>query len=384
MSVSEIRIFFLFGIFINSSHTMKRDQNEEVFDMGGQMKALVKARPMPGAELQELPIPQPRPHEVLIKVQIASICGTDLHIYQWDEWAARRIKPPLIFGHELAGVVVDVGSAVDGIPIGTRVTAETHVTCGRCAACLRGERHVCYHTEILGVDRAGCFAEYVAVPAENIWPLPAMLSHQEGSILEPLGNAAHTVFAFPIVGKNVAIVGCGPIGLMAVALARAAGASRVIAFDLNPYRLQLAKKMGATGIIHPGLEEPYSRICSLTQQPGVDVVCEMSGHPKGIQQAIEMLVPGGQMAMLGLPAETVTLDLAEQVVMKGLTLKGITGRLLFKTWQQVAGILQRGEMDFSTLMTHQFSFTEFEQGFAQMKEGRCGKVVLVMDAEGIE
>lgn len=348
------------------------------------MRALVKARPMPGAELQELPIPQPQPHEVLIKVQMASICGTDLHIYQWDEWAARRVKPPLIFGHELAGMVVKVGSAVDGISIGTRVTAETHIICGRCAACLRGERHVCYQTEILGVDRAGCFAEYVAVPAENIWPLPNLLSHQEGSILEPLGNAAHTVFAFPLVGKNVAIVGCGPIGLMAVALARTAGASRVIALDLNPYRLQLAKKIGATEIINSSQEEPCSRIRSLTQQPGVDIVCEMSGHPKGIQQAIEMLVPGGQMAMLGLPAEMVTLDLAEQVVMKGLTLKGITGRLLFKTWQQVAGILERGEIDFATLITHQFSLSEFERGFAQMKERNCGKVVLVMDEEGVK
>lgn len=355
-----------------------------MFGIDGQMKALVKGEPMPGAELRELPIPQPQPHEVLIKVQMASICGTDLHIYQWDSWAARRIKPPLIFGHEFAGKVIEMGSAVDGIAIGARVTAETHVTCGRCAACLRGERHVCYQTEILGVDRPGCFAEYVTVPAENIWQLPPMLSDQEGSILEPLGNAAHTVFSFPIVGKNVAIVGCGPIGLMAVALAKVAGASRVIALDLNPYRLQLAKRMGATEIINSSQEDPCARIRFLTQQPGVDVVCEMSGHPQGIQQGIEMLVPGGQMAMLGLPANMVTLDLAEQVVMKGLTLKGITGRQLYTTWQQVVGILQRRESTFFSLLTHQFALEEFEQAFAQMKDGRCGKVTLVIDEEGIK
>ncbi|MGE6631509.1 L-threonine 3-dehydrogenase [Bacillus sp. NPDC077027] len=345
--------------------------------MCGTMKAIVKKESAYGAVLAQMPIPEIDEHEVLIKIKAASICGTDVHIYNWDDWAKKRVKAPYIFGHEFSGDIVKVGKRVTHAAVGDYVSAETHLVCNRCYMCLTGQQHLCSETNILGVDIDGCFAEYVKVPEQNIWHNPPNMPKELASIQEPLGNAVHTVLHTPVSGKSVAIFGCGPIGLMAIAVAKASGAVQVMAIDKNEYRLQLADQMGADQIIHVGKEDPVSAIKQLTRMEGADVICEMSGHPTAITQALEAAANGGKINILSLPERPVALDITNQIVFRGLTVQGITGRKMFETWRQVSDLLRTNTVDVQPVITHTFSFEDFEKGFDLMRSGTCGKVVLI-------
>ncbi|WP_409294309.1 L-threonine 3-dehydrogenase [Peribacillus sp. SCS-26] len=344
--------------------------------MNGKMKAVVKHHRGFGAKLEMVDIPSIKEDEVLIKVKATSICGTDVHIYTWDEWSQSRVNPPYVFGHEFSGEVVEIGSKVNSVEVGDFVSAETHIVCGRCPQCLTGQYHICKNTQIIGVDTQGCFAEYVALPAGNLWKNPKDMPFDVASVQEPMGNAVHTVLAGETAGKTVAIIGCGPIGIMAAGVAKAAGASQVIALDLNDYRLELAKKMGATTIINSGKENPLEVIDRLTGGNGVDVVCEMSGHPIAMDQGFKMVTNGGRVSILSLPVRPVELDVTNDIVFKGITVQGITGRLMFKTWQQVSSLLASGQVDVKPMITHHFPLEDFEKGFELMIKGECGKVVL--------
>ncbi|GEN54071.1 L-threonine 3-dehydrogenase [Halobacillus faecis] len=344
--------------------------------MNGTMKAIVKHHRGPGAQMQEVEIPEIRDDEVLIRVKATSICGTDVHIYNWDEWSESRVKPPYVFGHEFSGEIVELGSKVHNFQTGDYVSAETHLICGHCPQCLTGKFHICENTKIIGVDTQGCFAEYVALPADNLWKNPDEMPTDIASIQEPMGNAVHTVLNGDVAGKSVAIIGCGPIGLMAVGVAKAAGASQVLAFDLNPYRLELAEKMGATTVIHSGEIDPVEKAKELTSGHGVDVVCEMSGHPVAMDQGFKMITNGGRVSILSLPTKRVSLDVTNDIVFKGVEVQGITGRKMYETWQQVSRLLQSQQVDVTPLITHHLKLEEFEKGFDLMNQGQCGKVVL--------
>ncbi|QUF67139.1 L-threonine 3-dehydrogenase [Bacillus atrophaeus] len=345
--------------------------------VSGKMKAVVKNDSAFGAVLAEVPIPHIEKHEVLVKVKAASICGTDVHIYNWDQWAQQRIKPPYVFGHEFSGIVKAVGEHVSNVKVGDYVSAETHIVCGKCIPCVTGKQHVCTQTAIIGVDTAGCFAEYVKVPSQNIWQNPADMEPAIASIQEPLGNAVHTVLDSQPAGASAAVIGCGPIGLMAVAVAKAAGAAHIVAIDKNEYRLSLAKQMGATLTISIEKEDPLQIVSALTKGEGIDLVCEMSGHSSAIEQGLKMAANGGRFHILSLPEHPVTIDLTNEVVFKGLTVQGITGRKMFSTWRQVSNLLQSKLLDISPVITHQFPLEEFEKGFELMREGQCGKVILI-------
>ncbi|MFD1018263.1 L-threonine 3-dehydrogenase [Thalassobacillus hwangdonensis] len=340
------------------------------------MKAIVKHHRGEGAELREVPVPSIGDQDVLIKVKATSICGTDVHIYNWDDWSASRVNPPYVFGHEFAGEVVEVGSKVTNYKKGDYVSAETHLVCGHCPQCLTGKFHICENTEIIGVDTQGCFAEYVALPEQNLWRNPADMPTDIASVQEPMGNAVHTVLNGDVAGKSVAIIGCGPIGLMAVGVAKAAGASQVLAFDLNPYRLELAEKMGATALINSAEENPVEKANALTNGHGVDVVCEMSGHPVAMDQGFKMITNGGRMSILSLPTQPVKIDVTNDIVFKGIEVQGITGRKMYETWQQVSRLLQSKQVDLSPMITHHLPLEDFEKGFELMNQGKCGKVVL--------
>ncbi|WP_174234298.1 L-threonine 3-dehydrogenase [Bacillus sp. V59.32b] len=344
--------------------------------MNGKMKALLKHHRGYGAELQMVDIPKISDEEVLIKVKATSICGTDVHIYTWDEWSQSRVKPPYVFGHEFSGEVMEVGSKVSSVTVGDFVSAETHLVCGTCPQCLTGQYHICKHTQIIGVDTQGCFAEYVAVPAGNLWKNPKEMPYDVASIQEPMGNAVHTVLSGEVVGKAIAIIGCGPIGIMAVGVAKAAGAAQVIAFDVNDYRLDLAKQMGATTIVNSKKDDPLKTVENLTDGNGVDVVCEMSGHPQAINQGFKMVTNGGRVSILSLPVRPVEINITEDIVFKGINVHGITGRQMFKTWQQVSSLLALGQVDVKPMITHHFPLEDFEKGFELMIKGECGKVVL--------
>ncbi len=342
------------------------------------MRAIVKHHAGFGAEMQMVDIPTIKPDEVLIQVKATSICGTDVHIYEWDEWSAARVNPPYVFGHEFAGKVVEVGSQVSNVSVGEHVSAETHIVCGSCPQCLTGDYHICKDTKIIGVDTQGCFAEYVALPAKNLWKNDPSLPFELASMQEPMGNAVQTVLSGPVVGKKVAVIGCGPIGLMAVSIAKASGAAEVIALDLNTYRLELAQKLGATQVINPGTEDPVEKVRALTHDNGVDVVLEMSGHPVAIDQGFKMVTNGGRVSMLGLPTRNVEVDITNDIVFKGIQVHGITGRKMFETWVQTAGLLKSGSVDLSSILTHTFKLEEFEKGFELMRSGKSGKIVLTL------
>lgn len=344
--------------------------------MQGKMKAIVKHHRGKGAELQTVDIPQINDDEVLIQVKATSICGTDVHIYSWDEWSESRVKPPYVFGHEFAGIVVEAGNNVTNVSEGDHVSAETHIVCGHCPQCLTGNLHICNNTNIIGVDINGCFAEYVALPAKNIWKNDPDMPFDIASIQEPMGNAVHTVMSADVTAKSVAVTGCGPIGLMAIGVAKAAGARDVFAFDINEYRLDLARKMGATTVVNSKENKPLDVVNSITNGNGIDVICEMSGAPTAIEQAFKMVTNGGQVSILSLPVQPVEVDITNDIVFKGVTVKGITGRKIFETWQQVSSFLQSGAVDVKPLMTHQFPLEDFEKGFELMMQGKSGKVVL--------
>jgi threonine 3-dehydrogenase len=344
--------------------------------MPDRMKAVVKSSPGPGAELTTVDVPRPGPAEVLVKVTATSICGTDLHIFQWDPWAASRVKPPLIFGHEFAGEIVELGSSVTSVQVGDFVSAETHIVCGVCPQCRLGQQHICQDLSIIGVDRQGCFADYIVVPAGNVWPNPPDMPAEVASVQEPFGNAVHTALSSELVAKTVLITGCGPIGLMAIAIAKAAGAERVIATEVMPYRIELARTMGADLVLNPQDTDVAAAITTYTSGSGVDVLLEMSGNPSAIREGFAVLRCGGYAALLGIPAEPLEIDLANDLIFKGATVYGVTGRLLWKTWYQTKALLGSGAVNLQPIITHRFPLEEFQQGMALMKAGQCGKVVL--------
>jgi threonine 3-dehydrogenase len=338
------------------------------------MKALVKAKAEPGLWMQEVEIPRPADRDVLIRVHKTSICGTDLHIRDWDEWARETIPVPMVVGHEFMGEIVRVGPEVHGLEVGLRVAGEGHITCGHCRNCRAGRRHFCHNHQGLGVTRPGAFAEYVTLPAENVFPVPDHISSDIASVLDPLGNATHTTLAFDLVGEDVLITGAGPIGVMATAIAQHVGARYVVVTDLNDYRLDLARQMGADRVVNVGDEplEPVMEQLGMTE--GFDVGLEMSGAERALNQMLEVMNHGGKVAVLGIPSGDVTVELNE-VIFKGLTLKGIYGRRIFETWYKASSMLQSG-LDVSSIVTHTFSADDFEEAFATVASGQCGKVVL--------
>ena len=341
------------------------------------MKALVKSRPAPGAEILTVPDPTPAPDEVIIKVRRVAVCGTDLHIYGWDRWSQGRIKPPLIFGHEFVGEVVALGVRAEGVKLGDVVACETHVACGVCHLCRRGLMHVCERVQILGVDRSGAYAEFVAVPARNCWPIPAGMSLEVASALEPLGNAVHTVLAGEIAGCSALVTGCGPIGLFSIAVARACGAGPIVASDVNPYRLELAKKIGADVVIDATKEDVAARTREATDGRGADVVLEMSGHPAAIRQGLQAIRNAGRMSLLGLPSDPFELDVTGLIIFKGVTVQGINGRLMFQTWRQMNELLTSGRLDIRPALTHTMAIEDYAQAMEQLKSGSAGKIVLI-------
>lgn len=343
------------------------------------MQALVKARPEPGAELQVLPVPPLGPRDVLIKVLAASICGTDLHIYAWDAWAQGRLHPPLVFGHEFAGEVVAAGLEVTRVELGAYVAAESHLNCGACYECRHGLQHICRKVQIVGVDRPGAFAQYVALPAENVWPTSRRFPPEIATIQEPMGNAVHTALSAPLAGAHVAVFGAGPIGLFAVPIARASGAAKVITVEPSAFRRELASGAGSDVVIDPRTDNVVHRILEETEGEGADVVLEMSGNPQAIDQGLKALRYGGHVALLGIPSRPVEVDLADGVIFKGATVQGISGRRIWETWYQTRGFLESG-MDLTSIITHRLPLHDYSAAFELVRSGNSGKVVLFPNA----
>ncbi len=342
--------------------------------MAKTMKALVKAKREPGLWMQEVPLPEIGPNDVLVKIRKTAICGTDLHIYNWDDWSQRTIPVPMVTGHEFMGVVEQVGELVTGFEIGDRVSGEGHVTCGHCRNCRAGRRHLCRNTVGIGVNRTGCFAEYLSLPATNAFKLPSDIPDEIASIFDPYGNAVHTALSFDLVGEDVLITGAGPIGIMAIAIAKHVGARYVVITDVNDYRLELAKTMHPTRVVNPKREKLTDVMKELGMTEGFDVGMEMSGNPHAFQDLITVMNHGGRVAVLGIFPAPVALDWG-LVCFHGLFLKGIYGREMFETWYKMTSMLQSG-LDITPVITHRLPVDEYEQGFAAMRAGEAGKVVL--------
>jgi threonine 3-dehydrogenase len=314
--------------------------------------------------------------DVLVRVKAASICGTDLHIYGWDRWSQGRIKPPVTLGHEFCGVVERVGEEVTAVKAGDFVSAEMHVNCGHCHQCRVGQAHICQNLRIIGIDQDGAFAEFVKIPASNIWKLDPAIPEHYGAILDPLGNAVHTVLAGPIAGQTVLVTGCGPIGLMSIAVAKACGSSAVYATETNEHRRALAKKMGADVVLNPAAEDAVARILSETGGTGVDALLEMSGNPTAIQQGFQALRAGGRASLLGIPTENVPLDLVKDVIFKGATVQGIYGRRMYETWVQMTALLKAGRLNLEPLFGERAPLDRFEDAFSLLQGGLAGKILL--------
>ena len=327
-------------------------------------------------------VPAIGPTDVLVRVKAASICGTDLHIYGWDRWSQGRIKPPLTLGHEFCGVVERVGDEVRAVKPGDFVSAEMHVNCGYCRQCRLGQGHVCQNLRIIGIDQDGAFAEFVRIPGPNIWKLDPAIPEHYGAILDPLGNAVHTVLAGPIAGQTVLVTGCGPIGLMSIAVAKACGSSTVFATETNAQRRAMAKKMGADMVINPAAEDAVKRILGETGGVGVDALLEMSGNPQAIQQGFKALRAGGRASLLGIPTENVPLDLVNDVIFKGATVQGIYGRRMFETWVQMTALLKAGRLNLEPLFGQRAPLEEFESAFAKLHGGLAGKILLYPNGIG--
>jgi threonine 3-dehydrogenase len=343
------------------------------------MRALVKSVPGVGMELVDRPVPAFAARDVLIKVHYAGVCGTDLHIWEWDAWAAGRLRPPVVIGHEFAGEVADLGAAARGegiFAVGDLVTAEGHVICGHCVPCRTGNGHLCVRTSIIGVDRDGAFAEFIAMPASNVMHLDGIPT-DVGAIMDPIGNAVHTALeGGDVAGSTALVLGCGPIGCFAVGVLRAAGASLVIASDFNDTRRALAVRMGAHHTLHPERDDVVARARELTAGLGVDLVCEMSGHPSGHATAFAAARPGGRVNLLGTPSRTTEVDFARDVIFKGLTLYGVTGRKMYSTWIHMMRLLQSGQLDPRPVVTHRFPMERIADAIGVIKDGSAGKVIL--------
>ncbi len=338
------------------------------------MKALVKAHSAPGLTLLDIPEPSIGINDVLIRVTHTGICGTDLHIYEWDEWARATIPVPMAIGHEFVGEIIEVGSNVNDFHAGEIVSGEGHVVCGRCRNCLAGRRHLCAHTQGVGVNRPGAFAEYIALPMSNIWRHEPTVHREIAAIFDPFGNAVHTALSFPVLGEDVLITGAGPIGLMAIPVVKHAGARFVVVTDLNPYRLDLARQMGATLAVDPRQTPVAAAQKQLGMHEGFDIGLEMSGSPAAFREMLANLSHGAKIAMLGIPSQEMSIDW-RQVIFNMLTIKGIYGREMYETWYKMTVMLESG-LDISPVITQRFPFTEFEQGFEVMRSGNSGKVIL--------
>lgn len=342
------------------------------------MTAFIKESRNPGFTMVQKPIPSEiKADEVFIKILATSICGTDVHIYKWDRWSQGRINPPLTVGHEFCGQVLSVGSAVKNVKVGDVVSAETHIVCGTCEWCQRGEYHICKNTKIIGVDTDGCFAQYAKMPAFNLIVNNSGVHPKFLSVQEPLGNAVHTMLHFDIKDKTVAVVGCGPIGLMGVNIAKAVGAKKIIAIEINDYRIRLAKELGAHVVINPLKEDVIKRVMEETDGTGIDVVTEFSGNKTAIEQAFKYIKAGGKMSLLGIVPSNVEIDLSNDIVFKGISIYGVVGRLMFKTWEQVTELVRSGKLDLDKIITHTFPLEKMEEAMAVMASGNSGKVVLI-------
>ena len=338
------------------------------------MKAIIKPAPGPGLELTDVPVPEYGPNDVLIEVRQASICGTDLHIESWDEWAAATIPVGMVVGHEYMGTVSAVGSEVTGISVGQRVSGEGHVTCGTCRNCRAGQRHHCRNTIGVGVNRSGAFAEFLTIPAVNVFPIPNDVDDDVATILDPLGNATHTALMFALVGEDVLITGAGPIGLMAGAIANRVGSRHVVITDVNDYRLKLARELGLTRTVRADQEDLEDVMAEIGMIEGFDVGMEMSGNPLALNDMLHVMNHGGKVALLGIPPSEAPIDWND-VIFKGLTMQGIYGRRMFETWYQMTALLQGG-LDISPVVTHHFPFEEWAAAFATARSAEAGKVIL--------
>src|SRR6266849_4010299 len=338
------------------------------------MKALVKSRAERGLWLEDVPEPEHGINDVKIRVLATGICGTDLHIYDWNEWARSTIHVPLVIGHEFCGEVVEVGSNVADLHPGDLVSGEGHVVCGRCRNCLAGRRHLCAHTQGVGINRAGAFAEYVVLPMMNVWKHTHPIPHEIAAIFDPFGNAVHTALSFPVLGEDVLVTGAGPIGIMAAAVVRHAGARHVVITDVNPYRLELARKMGASLALNVRTEKVADAQKKLGMKEGFDVGLEMSGNPAAFRDMLANMCHGGKIAMLGIPEKEIAIDW-RVVVFNMLTIKGIYGREMYETWYMMTVMIQSG-LDLSPVITHRFHYSDFQKGFDQMLSGQSGKVIL--------
>ncbi|MGB7062578.1 MAG: L-threonine 3-dehydrogenase [Candidatus Zixiibacteriota bacterium] len=350
--------------------------------MSDKMLAVMKKERAPGAELEMVDIPKIKPDEVLVKVKATSICGTDAHIYNWDEWAAGRIKPPMIFGHECAGDVVQVGDLVRRIEVGDYISAETHIPCGHCFQCLTGKQHICQNLKILGVDIDGCFAEYVAIPEVCAWKNDRNISPETASVQEPFGNATYTVMESQVSAKIIAIMGDGPIACFATGIARAVGAAHIFAVGEFPYRVDLLKKMGADVALSILTHDPVKEIMDATSGEGVDVVLEMTGVQGAIDNGFKILKKGGTFTAFGIPSSKIEFDLADGVIFKGANIIGINGRLMFDTWFQLSNLLKYKKVDISPVITHKMPLKDFHQGMEAVVSSKkeVGKVVFLPEA----
>ncbi|MEO9653778.1 L-threonine 3-dehydrogenase [Marinomonas sp.] len=338
------------------------------------MKTLAKTHAQPGIWMTEAEAPECGHNDVVIKIRKTAICGTDMHIYHWDDWAQKTIPVPMAIGHEFVGEIAQIGPEVSGFEIGDRVSGEGHITCGHCRNCRAGRRHLCRETIGVGVNRSGAFSEYLVIPASNAFKIPNDISDDMAAIFDPFGNAAHTALSFDLIGEDVLITGAGPIGAMAAAIAKHVGARNVVITDVNDYRLALAKSMGATRTVNVQTESLKDVMTELNMHEGFDVGLEMSGNAMAFESMLENMNHGGKIAMLGIPSKDTSIDW-NQVIFKGLIIKGIYGREMYETWYKMVAMLQSG-LDISPIITHHFSVDDFQQGFDTMASGQSGKVIL--------
>jgi len=344
--------------------------------MPATMKALRKTHAGKGLQIEKLQVPSIGPTDVLVRVRASSICGTDLHIYGWDRWSQGRIHPPVTLGHEFCGVIERTGEEVSAVKTGDFVSAEMHLNCGHCRQCRVGQAHICQNVRIIGIDLDGAFAEFVKIPATNIWKLDPAIPEHYAAILDPLGNAVHTVLAGAIAGQTALVTGCGPIGLMSIAVAKACGSATVFATETNEHRRALAIKMGAHSVVNPLTEDPVKKILEATGGTGVDVLLEMSGNPAAIQQGFKALRAGGRASLLGIPTENVPLDLVQDVIFKGATVQGIYGRRMYETWVQMTALLKAGHLNLEPLFGERMGLENFEAAFAKLQNGLAGKILM--------
>jgi threonine 3-dehydrogenase len=341
------------------------------------MRAVVKAKPQPGLEFLDVQIPTIGRHDILVKVKAASICGTDLHIYRWDPWAQDRLHLPVGVGHEFSGEVVEIGTDVSLVKAGDTISAESHVICGHCDMCRTGRGHLCRNTKILGIDRDGGFAEYISIPEANAWIDPEDMPSEIAALQENFGNAVHTAFTADVRSKRVLVTGCGPVGVMTIAVAKAIGARAVYATDISPYRLQLATKMGADATFNVKEVNVVEAIRAVTEGEGVDVLLEMSGAPSALHDGFALLKPGGEAALLGLPGRPVEFDFDNLLIFKGIHVYGVIGRKIWETWFQARGLIRSKVVDLNPVITHRFPLEQYDKAFQLMISGNCGKVVLL-------